>query len=128
MSPSTRRFAPRLTHHCRLYKEHSAILQRKEDRTANAEKDLFKPQIERSPLNARNVDNLPIHEHLTEQNKKRVEKHRVKIKEKERKEDERRNFKVKSERTQNLLRRMKKSSCEEVRRSEERSDELTTQS
>jgi len=79
-------------------------------------------------LNARNVDNLPIHEHLTEQNKKRVEKHRVKIKEKERKEDERRNFKVKSERTQNLLRRMKKSSCEEVRRSEERSDELTTQS
>ncbi|GMI19702.1 hypothetical protein TrRE_jg9769 [Triparma retinervis] len=98
----------------RLYKEHSAILKRKEDRTANAEKDLFKPQIERSPLNARNVDNLPIHEHLTEQNKKREERHKYKVLQKERMEEEKRNFKVKSERTQNLLRRMKKSSCEEL--------------
>jgi hypothetical protein len=76
--------------------------------------DLFKPQIERSPLNARNVDNLPIHEHLNEQHKKREERHKNKVTEKERLEEEKRNFKVKSERTQNLLRRMKKSSCEEL--------------
>lgn len=97
-----------------MHKEHDIIQKKKESKRRDAQKDWFKPTIERSPLNARNVDNLPIHEHLTVLDQKSKEKHRNKVESIESEKVEKMNFKVTNVKSQKLLHEMKIKSCEEL--------------
>jgi len=97
----------------RLYKDHETNLRKKEEKTKKAEEAWFKPEIGRSPLNARNVDNLPIHEHLTAVDKKSQELKKAKLDSHEAKEKEGREFKA-NPKSEKLLQKMKKRSCEEL--------------
>ena len=67
----------------------------------------------RSPLNARNVENLPIHEHLSGLDKKSQEVKKVKAEGREAQEKEIRTFKA-NKKSQKMLESMKRQSCEEL--------------
>lgn len=97
----------------RLYNDHAEILKRKEEKTKKAEEAWFKPEIGRSPLNARNIDNLPIHEHLTAVDKKSQEMKKAKLDSHAAKAKEDRVFKA-NPASQKLLQNMKRRSCEEL--------------
>ena len=97
----------------RLYKDHETNLKKKEEKTKKAEEAWFKPEIGRSPLNARNVDNLPIHEHLTAVDKKSQELKKAKLNSHEAKVKGDRVFKA-NPKSDKLLQNMKKRSCEEL--------------
>ncbi|GMH52863.1 hypothetical protein TL16_g01328 [Triparma laevis f. inornata] len=97
----------------RLYNEHETILKKKEERVKQVQEAWFKPEIGRSPLNARNVENLPIHEHLSELTKKSLEAKKVKVEGREAQDKESRMFKA-NPKSQKMLANMKKQSCEEL--------------
>ena len=97
----------------RLHGEHDVILKKKEKVALEQAKDWFQPETGRSPLNARNVDNLPIHEHLYNEDKKTNVKKAVVMGEAEKVRNDKMTFKV-LPMSERLLGSVKRKACEEL--------------